>query len=213
MRAAPEFGSAKLILLRPRPRREGAGADELAGVDALLTRPVRKSKLFACLRDLTENSAAPGDNDAALVSGESTPPDAAAVKPGTKVLVAEDNPVNQKVVLRMLSKLGYQAHAVVNGAEALRALTEQPYDLVLMDCQMPVMDGYQAAAEIRNLEGSLRGIPIIALTANAMQGDREKCIEAGMDDYLSKPIDRSTLAAMLDYWAKVARGETPVRRK
>ncbi len=118
-----------------------------------------------------------------------------------RVLVAEDNVVNQKIVLKILSKLGHSADAVANGLEAVQANQRMAYDMILMDCQMPDMDGYQATAEIRKLESKEGHVPIIALTANAMAGDREKCLDAGMDDFLTKPIQPKLLTETLNKWA------------
>jgi len=122
-----------------------------------------------------------------------------------RVLVVEDNPVNLGVSKKMLQRMGLSCETVTDGKSAVTAASETPYDLILMDCQMPIMDGYEATRLIRQRERT-KGwprVPIIAMTANAMAGDREKCIEAGMDDYLSKPVMMDTLRKTLSYWLKV----------
>ena len=134
------------------------------------------------------------------------PADVAAIKKSgrperlRRVLVAEDNQVNQRVALRMLEKLGCRADVVANGKEAVEAVARLPYDLILMDCQMPVMDGFEATATIRKLNGRAAETLVVALTASALQGDRERCMKAGMNDYLPKPVTQESLERLLAKW-------------
>src|SRR5262249_14650113 len=128
-----------------------------------------------------------------------------AVTHSVRILVAEDNLVNQRVVLGLLAKLGHRADAVRDGVEAVKAVEGGVYDLVFMDCQMPELDGFEATRRIRRLPGAKGAVAIVALTANAMQGDRERCLEVGMNDYVTKPVDVGRLAAVLQHFLPVAR--------
>jgi PAS domain S-box-containing protein len=121
---------------------------------------------------------------------------------GLRILLAEDNPINQKLAIVNLKKAGYEVDTVENGLQAFEKIQLEQYDAVLMDVQMPVMDGYEATQHIRTWEGEKRHIPIIAMTARAMKEDRELCLEAGMDDYLSKPLERQVLYSVLEYWTQ-----------
>lgn len=125
--------------------------------------------------------------------------DAAPVAAGQEILLVEDNPVNQTVIEAMLRSLGYRVTLVADGIQAVRSAERQRYDAILMDCRLPVLDGYSATREIRAQE-NYRQVPIIALTANALQGDRENCLQAGMNDYLAKPFKRAELQRILQRW-------------
>jgi CheY-like chemotaxis protein len=171
------------------------------GFAAVLTKPVRQSTLLTRLLEVLGQHAAP--EHAAPTAGPAAP--VAALH----VLVAEDNAVNQRVLLHMLAGFGHRAHAVANGREAVAAAAETAYDLILMDVQMPEMDGLEATAEIRRQEAALgRHVPIIALTAHAMGQHRDRCLAVGMDDYIAKPVGRAQLAEKLAEWAeRLGRGD------
>jgi signal transduction histidine kinase/DNA-binding response OmpR family regulator len=199
----PALSAIRLVLLTSIGDDIGEEARR-AGAVVWLTKPVRQSQLYDTLATVMGGQT--GEEDSASRrsgSSEVTPSDVAqsAGRPRGRVLLAEDNAVNQMVAVRMLEKLGYRADVAANGLEALEVLSRGPYGAVLMDVQMPEMDGYEATAEIRRREqGSERHTPVIAMTANAMQGDREKAIEAGMDDYVSKPVKLEALAEVLERW-------------
>ncbi len=194
LRADPALQSLKLVLLTSVGRIGGELSAQQSGLDAVLVKPVRQSELYNCLVMLL------GVTPAALGVERTLPRAAKEEGKGVRVLLAEDNAVNQQVAVFMLQARGYQVDVVGNGKEALDALERAPYDLVLMDCQMPEMDGLEATAQIRRREGAARHMPIIALTAHALRGEREKCIAAGMDDYLAKPITPDALYATLRHW-------------
>ncbi len=192
-----DIGSASLIMMTSIGGLARERAREI-GLHSLLTKPVKKKELLACLL-----SAIRG-HDIKDESPERPVPVPRALKgaanKGRLILVAEDNRINQMVALRVLERLGFEAEAVENGKEAVSAVAAGKYDLVLMDVQMPEMDGFDATKRIRSGEAGdeFRSIPIIAMTAHAMKGDMERCLEAGMDDYLSKPIDSSMLEAAVN---------------
>jgi len=144
----------------------------------------------------------PGPARQAQAPPAAPPAPALAARQGTRILLAEDNLINQRVALNLLKKLGYRADLAGNGQEALAALEALDYDLVLMDCMMPTMDGFQSTARIRDPGSRVlnRRVPVVAMTANAMKGDREKCLDAGMDDYLAKPVKQEELAEILKKW-------------
>jgi CheY-like chemotaxis protein len=168
-------------------------------VSAVLLKPVRQSQLLDVLTTAwVRRGAAPEKRErtAVLQSGTST----IFAGDGIRVLVAEDNVVNQKVALRMLQRLGVHADVAGNGLEAVQMCQMLPYDIVFMDCQMPEMDGFAAALEIRRREPPGRHLPIVALTADAMAGTREECLASGMDDYIPKPVKLEHLVAALKNW-------------
>jgi PAS domain S-box-containing protein len=201
IKADPLIASVQLVLLTSYGQRGDGAKARSVGIAAYLTKPVRQSQLFDCLVSVIRGlNAADKSNDS---SGRSTPLitkhalKESAVMQNPLILLAEDNIVNQKVAVRQLQKLGYRADYVANGREAVEALSRIPYDVILMDCQMPEMDGYEATAEIRRREGTMKHTIVVAMTANALQGDREKCLAAGMDDYISKPVKTEELARLL----------------
>lgn len=179
-----------------------ADVQEAQAKEAVLTKPVRQAQLLNCLTTLLGSSG--GSPPAFLETAEAPSGESAgkqADKRQARVLLAEDNAANRDVTAMMLEKLGYRVDAVKDGIEAVGALSRaSSYAAVLMDVQMPEMNGYEATEEIRRNEGEGRHTPIIAMTGNAMQGDREKAVEAGMDDYVSKPVRLDELGEVLRRW-------------
>lgn len=197
---AINLASTKIIVLTTQQQDAVAEWASFA-ISGCVIKPIRASRLFdslasACGKDnynirpitVTENAIKP--NNSSL-----------------KILLVEDHPVNQMVILNQLEMLGYQADWVENGKEAIAKLQTQNYDIVLMDCQMPVLDGYEATQEIRRQEGMSRHTTIIALTAHALPADREKCLAAGMDDYLTKPVVQEALGETIARWIETTSSE------
>ena len=206
IKAEAVIAPTKLLMLATLGRRLSPAAMRGAGVDACLVKPLRQSRLYDCLVEIMSDKT-PASVPEPAASGYAFPESQASRK-NLRVLLAEDNIVNQRLALRQLRKLGYQADAVADGKEVLEALQRIPYDVILMDCHMPEIDGYETARRIRQSEPSgaavFKSAPyIIALTANALQGDREQCLGAGMNDYLTKPLHLSDLAnALQRAWSK-----------
>jgi PAS domain S-box-containing protein len=196
IKADPELSLTALIMITSLGQRGDAKRFEGIGFSGYLVKPVREGKLRDMLCLILNAKTKSEDSPETILTGHSFP-----ARRG-RILIAEDNVTNQLVARKLLEKLGYRADVAANGEEALTALRGIPYDLVLMDCQMPEMDGFEATRLIRQGEaGTGRvSIPIIAMTARAMQGDREKCLEAGMNDYISKPADPAALAKALERW-------------
>jgi two-component system sensor histidine kinase/response regulator len=201
IKATPSIGHLHMVMLTSSGPTGEANRFRELGFDACLNKPVKRALLQDCLVTIFRKI---DDTD------QCGPPKAEAISPSTtlkrndnyRILVVDDNSINLKVALKMLNVFGLNTGTATNGQEAIQMLSTKPFDLVLMDIQMPVMDGYEATARIRDPLSSVRAhdIPIIAMTANAMKGDREKCLSAGMDDYISKPIDPDELQSQLDKW-------------
>jgi len=194
------LGTPRLLLLSSVSVEADVAAE--AGFTARLTKPVRLASLY----DALVRAVMPAPTDA---NRDSPAPAVPAGSRGT-LLIVEDHAINQEVARGIAAKLGYSSDAAGDGVEALAALELRAYDGVLMDCHMPEMDGFQATAEIRRREAGGAHVPIIAMTAGAMVADREKCLAAGMDAYLSKPVNAAELEAMLNRWVPSARPPDPV---
>jgi CheY-like chemotaxis protein/HPt (histidine-containing phosphotransfer) domain-containing protein len=198
IRAVPALGGVRLVLLSSSGGR--SGAPEEAVLDGVLAKPVRQSRLYEEIQ--------------AVIAGERSVAPRARAEPADgprrgvlpAVLVVEDTLINQAVAAHMLERCGFEAQVAENGRKALEALSKRTYAAVLMDCQMPELDGYETTREIRRLEQGGRRMPVIAMTANAMVGERERCLAAGMDDYLTKPLRQQTLKDTLARWVAGAPG-------
>lgn len=206
--------SVAIVMLSSINQLEETGQWYSAGVDVYVNKPVRQAELYESLCIALEEKNKGISSEHSRTTDES---DHGEHSLNADILVAEDNPINQELVRTMLENMGCTVVMVDNGLEAVDAITDSPldqmqkrYDLVLMDCQMPELDGFQATDKIRRWEASQsRKIPIIALTANAMAGDREKCLDAGMDDYLTKPFTQEALFAMCEKWISLETKSKP----
>ena len=203
IKAESELAGVRLVLLSSFGGRINPEELKAAGIDDCLVKPVKQSLLFDSLATVMAGSAVASISKAKKVSPSASSPTPATQK--LHILLAEDNAVNQQVAIGLLQKLGYHADIVADGTEVLESLKRIRYDVIFMDCQMPQLDGYETTRRIRQLEQKRTApfdwkapIHIIAMTANAMEGDREKCLTAGMNDYLSKPVRRNELKAALD---------------
>jgi two-component system, sensor histidine kinase and response regulator len=190
--ADPGLASGIVLMTGLGQERDAGDVAEFVACSTL-SKPIRREDLRSCLRVVLGLEEAP-----VVRAVEAVPPPEPRDGPALgRLLLAEDNLINQKVALAILTTAGYSVDAVLNGSEALRAQAEQPYDAILMDCQMPELNGYEATAAIRSQEGARGRTPIIAMTAGARREDQERCLAAGMDSYLSKPVSKDILLSLV----------------
>ena len=204
IKSNPALNDTSLIMMTAPGKTEGTVKFNKDGFEGYLAKPIKQASLNECLSKILGRSSSQV-NSVQKVSFSSSLELSQERREEIKILLAEDNPINQKVAIGMLKKLGLSTDAVVNGRDAVEAAEQKFYDLVFMDIQMPVMDGLAATDAIRKSSQSnptKPDVPIIAMTANAIKGDREKCLDAGMDDYIPKPVMLPVLAEMLNKWLK-----------
>jgi CheY-like chemotaxis protein len=204
IRANPSLRSCVIVMASSIGQDQEAGQTPNRLVDACLSKPLRQSQLFNTLTNAWAGRQ--GMEVGGRLPAKGNAPDIKRAVSGKfaayngRILVVEDNVVNQKVACRLLESLGLRTDVAANGREAVEMSALVPYGLILMDCQMPEMDGYEATRTIRRREGPARRIAVIAMTADAMAGSRERCLEAGMDDYISKPVKLEELHRALSAW-------------
>ena len=192
VRADPELSSVRLVMMTASG--SGRAGAARAGVEGFVTKPVRGARLLSEIARVLEDGSKVRQADAPRARRRAPRPPASV---GPAILVAEDNVVNQRVATRMLERRGFRVDVASDGRDAVDMHRRGRYDLILMDCQMPELDGYAATAEIRRNESPANRTPIVAMTANTLQGDRERCLAAGMDDYMAKPLRATDLEAVL----------------
>ena len=200
IKESPELTGTRLVLLASMGQRGDAARARSAGFEAYLSKPVRQTHLHECLvRVLDPAGRLDSTGSQQLITRHVMDETARSQK---RLLLVEDNPINQEVALAMLRKIDLHADVAANGQDALQALAQVPYDLVLMDCQMPGMDGFEATRRIREGDPATLNpnVPIIAMTANALQGDMKACLDAGMDDYIAKPVRSQELIEKINHW-------------
>lgn len=204
IKSSPDINAMPLIMMTSVGKRGDVKKLETVGFAAYLTKPVKMTQLYGCLARVCNTPLYDSKGYPSKVITKYTLSE--DQRRGVTILLAEDNPVNQAVTCRMLDKIGFRCDAVGNGFEVIEALKQKPYDLVLMDCQMPDMDGYEATRTIRNTDTAIPNpaLPIIALTANTLKSDRDACLSAGMDDFLSKPLNAKHLSQVLDKWLSLS---------
>jgi CheY-like chemotaxis protein/HPt (histidine-containing phosphotransfer) domain-containing protein len=196
--ADPELKDTAVVLMTDFGRQNEWARLQGPGIRAQVSKPIWESTLRRALTSVGTQPSGDAPTPRNVHQAQNSSP----ANRATRILLAEDNPVNQEVAMAMLKRLGYRADLVCNGLEAIQALSSTDYDLVLMDCLMPEMDGYEATRSIRKGCLGTRNprIPIIAVTADAMAGDRDKCLQAGMSDYISKPVELKKLSDVLEKW-------------
>ncbi len=209
IKADPDLKDIPLIMLTSLGSRGDAKRLKEIGFSAYLMKPIRPSHLEECLEMVISGRSQPDSSSNRIITRYTIQEER---KLRTRILVVEDNSTNQKVALGILRKLGYGSDVASNGLEALDALRKIPYDIVLMDCQMPEMDGFEATSRIRDPKTGVLNpkVPIVAMTAGASKQDRKRCLDAGMDDYISKPIRPEELAQVIKRWCKDREEATPL---
>lgn len=205
----PTLSHIGVVVLVTGERNDGRREGRQLGIQSCIAKPVRQSHLYKALLGAVNS----GTEGPPAVQVEQVATESNAIQPGRHVLLVEDNPVNTYAAEKMLEHLGCKVTTKTNGKEAVEAIFKTPFDIVLMDCWMPELDGFAATMEIRHREheyGTARSLPIIAMTAHAMKADRERCLASGMDDYLSKPVDLTRLRAILQRWLTPTRDQAGI---